>query len=44
MFASNNLSLIPSDDLLNYDIGEDIDEQVLLAADEDDLLLSDEGT
>ncbi|XP_037914459.1 uncharacterized protein LOC119653679 isoform X4 [Hermetia illucens] len=32
-----------NDDLLNYDIGEDIDEQVLLAADEDDLLLSDEA-
>lgn len=32
-----------SDDLLNYDIGDVIDDQVLIGADEDELLLSDDG-
>lgn len=32
-----------SDDLLNYDIGDVIDDQVLYGADEDELLLSDDG-
>jgi len=32
-----------SDDLLNYELGDDIDDQALLGADEDELLLSDEG-
>ncbi|XP_061403059.1 serine/arginine repetitive matrix protein 2 [Musca vetustissima] len=31
-----------NDDLLNYDIGDVIDDQVLIGADEDELLLSDE--
>lgn len=32
-----------SDDLLTYDIGDVIDDQVLIGADEDELLLSDDG-
>lgn len=34
--------LFPSDDLLNYELGDDLDDQEL-AGDEDALLLSDEG-
>lgn len=36
-------TLSRSDDLLNYELGDDIDDQTLLGADEDELLLSDEG-
>lgn len=32
-----------SDDLLNYELGDDIDDQDELIANEDELLLSDEG-
>lgn len=32
-----------SDDLLNYELGDDIDDQALYGADEDELLLSDDG-
>lgn len=34
---------IYSDDLLNYELGDDIDDQALYGADEDELLLSDDG-
>lgn len=37
-----NALLLSSDDLLNYELGDDLDDQEL-AADEDALLLSDEG-
>lgn len=36
------VTLIHSDDLLNYEIG-DVDDNDLIGADEDELLLSDDG-
>lgn len=43
LLSKNFVNLFCSDDLLNYDIGDVIDDQVLIGADEDELLLSDDG-